>query len=189
MSYVIPGGLPSLAHPLIGKLALGSRKSKSVICQPPFPEIDLSWDGFTLSHFHLVGIKYANYEPRWQHDLFIRHELAHHILGLSPFSRLRKRYIWAFYAIIEDTFKNGKKRQKTIPVPLRYDLGRNELEKHWKIVVDLHKRSELVEELFAVRSSLLETKVRWDINSDDLQPLIRGYLRGKRSRGKLIENQ
>jgi hypothetical protein len=185
MSYVIPGGLPTLAHPLIGYPALGSRNSKkSGICRPPFPGIDLGWDGFTLSHLPWVGVKDSNYEADWQYGLFIRHELIHNHLAFTPFARLRWHDIYAFDGVIRKTFENGNKRRKRIPVPLRSNRTRNALEKRWQIAVDLHTRAELVEELFAIRSSLLETKAVWDINPDTLQPLIRRY---QRVYGKYIE--
>jgi hypothetical protein len=184
MSYVIPGGLPSLAHPLIGNAALGSRNSKSGICRPPFPEIDLSWDGFTLSHLHWIGIKDTYDEPHWQYGLFIQHELFHNSLGVSPFSQHRKSILYGFSALIDKTFENGIKRRKPIPVPIRYDRGRNDLEKLWKIVVDIHEASELVEEIYAVRSSLKEAEDVGDINPDDQRSLIRRY---KRAYGRYIE--
>jgi hypothetical protein len=106
-------------------------------------------------------------------------------MALSPFSRLRNSLIYGFADLIDQTFENGKKGRDTIPVPLRFDRARNALEKLWKNIVDLLARSELVEEVYAIRWSLLETKDTWDINPDDLVPLINGY---KRVYGKNIQN-
>src|SRR5919108_506369 len=48
--------LPPLACPLIGNSAEGVGRDEKPLRQPPFPGIDRRWDGFTLSHLHLVGI-------------------------------------------------------------------------------------------------------------------------------------
>ena len=134
MNY-LPGGLPSLAHPLIGNAVLGSRNSKGSICRPPFPEIDLSWDGFTLSYFHWLGIKDTDYDPHWQFGLFIRHELSHDRLGITPFSLVSWHGMRLFHELIYKTFKNGKKSRQTIPVPLRSAQARNVLDEKWGRIV------------------------------------------------------
>jgi hypothetical protein len=174
MNYKGAERLPTLAHPLIGNPAEEVDENKEPLQLPPFPEIDLkAYDGFTLSHLHWVLIKSANPED-WVR-LIIRHELNHKHLSLTPFSLLRKHKMFVLYDLILETFKKGKKGQKTISVPLRFNLARNELEKRWAIVVHLCTAVQLVEEVYAVRSSLLDAKDAGVIDHDDLQPLLSRY--------------
>jgi hypothetical protein len=52
MSSVSAESLPSLACPLIVNPSNGGRKFEHGIFLPPFPDIDLNWDGCTFSHLH-----------------------------------------------------------------------------------------------------------------------------------------
>jgi hypothetical protein len=142
-----------------------------------------NWEGFTNSYLRWVAVKRGNYE-NWKYGLLIRHELAHNHLGLTPFSRFKKHEVFGLFRLIIRTFKNGKKRLGTIPVPLSSVRVRNKFEKQWAIVANILRESTLVEEVFAVRSSLLESK---DVGNIDPKKLKWETRRYKRAYGEYID--
>jgi hypothetical protein len=161
MSYDTPKRLPSIAHAVIVTHAYGDESDTPGLFVPPFPEIDLNnWDGFTLSHFPWVGIKapYAHLsddERIRRIELILHHELYHRDLAHTAFSLLRKHEMFKLYGIMLTTIEEGR---ESIEVPLRPDLLRNELEKQWEIVIHLKNVSSLIEEAFAIHSSLLDAR-------------------------------
>jgi hypothetical protein len=160
--------LPTLAHPLIVNPAQGVGKDKKPpLYLPPFPAIDRNWAGFHLPHLRLVGVNAAERSTPdplpWQAKLIIDHESRHAFLAQYPFSKVRDHEMLKLYALILTTFEEGQER---IPVPLRPYLSRNELEKQWGRVVHIMRQSMLIEEIYAVRSSLLGTRARGLIESE-----------------------
>jgi hypothetical protein len=65
--------------------------------------------------------------------------------------QLKKYYICEFYNLILKTFEKGK----VIRVPLRENKPGNELRKQWELIIDMKEASDKVEEILAVRSSLV----------------------------------
>jgi hypothetical protein len=174
MSYIIPGGLPSLAHPLIVSAAQDVENDTSSLHLPPFPWINLRWSGFTIPHLRWVGIKVTereipNLESSWPVKLAWYHEYYHQReLARPPFSRIRDHETFMLHGLIFETFE---KEREQIPVPLSHDLSRNELEKQWNTIVRLNRASCLIEEVYAVRSSLLKV---WEEGL--ITPSLQGYL-------------
>jgi hypothetical protein len=173
MSYVIPEGLPSLACPLIISPALSFGKNKGPLYQPPFPWIDLNSEGFTLPHLHIVGVNVS--EP-WQRSRLIKlarlHEWCHESLIRTPFLQLITWHIVKLYTLIVNIVTEGR---EPIEVPLSHELSRNELEKHWRLAVGLKRASRLVEEVYAVRTSLLKAKELDYIENELAQEILTHY--------------
>src|SRR5215218_6615491 len=116
MDHESEEGLPTLACPLIVSPSMGA--AQKPIHLPPFPEIDLSWEGFTVSHLHWVGIKPIPRDPsrdeRRRYYLGYVHELGHRALSESPFSRFKTELIFKFYnAILRNLMA---KRQISVPL-------------------------------------------------------------------------
>ncbi len=176
MNHTSAGYMPSLAHPLIVSPAQGFENKKKL--QPPFSHIDLNWDGFTLSHRHWVAIKIfkddlSDGENLRRVQITLLHERCHEVLAHTPFSRHKKYKILALDGIIFDTFTKG---QEQIEVPVKTNVAGNELQKQLALIKYLHEASDPVEEVFAVRSSLLEALKIGIIKNDDIrQQLIARY--------------
>jgi hypothetical protein len=171
---------PSLAHPLIVNPAQGFENEEEPLpqLQPPFTHIDLNWDGFTLSHRHWVAIKIfkdglSDEENRLRVQIALLHERYHEELARTPFSRFKKYKIFDLDRIIFDTFTKG---QEQIKVPVKTNVAGNELQKQLALIKYLHEASDPVEEVFAVRSSLLEALKMGVIKNDYFrQQLISRY--------------
>jgi hypothetical protein len=156
VSYETPRRLISLACPIIINPCLEIANDEVGLYEPPFPLINLLWDGFTISHLHWVGINHTNHE-RWGYP--IRHECCHGCLAVAPFSRLKKRVIFSVYSLIYKTFeKRFNKGRKLIQVPVIPHTSGNTLQKHFNIIALIHDASMLVEEVYAVRSSLVDAR-------------------------------
>jgi hypothetical protein len=98
------------------------------------------------------------------------------LLSFTSFSMLRKVEMCSLYEIIFNTFKKEFKRgQEKIRVPVTVNQSGNEIEKQWHNVVQLKSASELVEEIFAVRSSLLPLRDKGPIANWLWQKRVRGY--------------
>ncbi|MGZ8880193.1 MAG: hypothetical protein ACXW1N_07720 [Halobacteriota archaeon] len=147
--------LPSIARPLPINQSMAV-ENVTQLYLPPFPEIDLNWDGFTISPLHWVSIKTPNRERRpfdeWQSQLAIQHERCHATLALTPFAVLLKSDMLQFYRLILTTFDEV---QGAIQVPVLPDESGSTLQGQWDILLRVARRSSLVEEIFAVRSSSL----------------------------------
>jgi hypothetical protein len=182
MSYVIPGELPSLAHPIITIPRRGVKNDKNSLRCPPFPDINRNADGFTFSHLPWLGIKMANgaqmtAREHRRSQVVTLHEVAHYHLAKTPFSVFINIELFKLHSLIFRTFyPTLREEQQQIPVPLLADLLRNEMEKQWSDVVLLHRASSLVEEVFAVRSSLRKAREQGIIKSDkQLEALVDAY--------------
>jgi hypothetical protein len=178
MSDEIPGGLPTLAHPLLAMPTLDAESDEPGIYRPPYPAINLNWDAFSVSHLRWVGFKQTGQQTTAQESVFRHivawHELSHDELALMPFSLLKQREMFVLYNLIPKTFSGSEDQ---IPVPLRDDpdLARNALETEWAKHVHLHWRAGLVQEVFAVRSSLREARRARVISAGDLLKLTPEY--------------
>jgi len=155
MSYEIPGGLPTLAHPLIATPTMDAENDEPGIYLPPYPCINLNWKGFSIAHLHWLGLKQTGEQMTdLEHtflNIHIQHEMCHGMLAYLPFSLVQQVEILQLYDLIAQTFLG---RVEQIPVPLSHDLARNEIEKKWAIWSHLYGRSALVQEVFAVCFSL-----------------------------------
>jgi hypothetical protein len=179
---------PTLAHPLIVSPAKGVRGvRKKPRCLPPFPGIDLNnWAGFHVPSLHWIGINvsgkegfettesYFKSKESWQVHLAFDHEFRHAHLGLTPFSRIKTHEDLILYTLIHESVEEGQE----IPVPLRPDLSRNELEKQWGRVVECTQASRLIEEVYAVRSSLLKALAEGLIGGYSYRSLRDNYRAG-----------
>src|SRR4051794_3875183 len=101
MSYETPRRLIPLACPIIVNPCLEIANDEVGLYKPPFPLINLHWDGFTISHLLWVGINHTNPE-RWAYP--IRHEVSHGRLAITPYLRVKKRLIFSTYNRIAQTF-------------------------------------------------------------------------------------
>jgi hypothetical protein len=153
----------------------GAGKKKKPLRKPPFPEIDLNWDGFTLSHLHWVGIKVTNVESkegRWRAAMALLHEPYHAYLANTPFLLRIKWEMFGLYDIMLTSFEEEKEK---IEVPLDHEKPRNELEKKWESIFYLTRESMAIEEALVVRSSLLKAIEERLIDNDGLQLLTEHY--------------
>jgi hypothetical protein len=173
MSQENADSLPSLACPILVNPAPGVDDEKEKFFELPFPDIDLNWDGFTIPHLHLVGINETI--DGWRYELALLHELCHRKLALTPHAQLIKYQLFVLYDIILRTFPKGEEQ---IDVPVTPDLSGNEFQKELKLLGIIRSRSMIVEEVVAVRSSLLTALQKGLIEPDTLRPLIRKYKRG-----------
>jgi hypothetical protein len=171
--------LPSLAHPLL----IDGEKDEKPIHLPPFSDINLNWPAFTLSHLHLVGINEAILKAEeWQLFLVVDHEGYHKSLANTSFSQFKKyRTLILSINVIQRIFGNGNVE---VEVPLDPYKSRNELEREWGYVVCLIWESQLVEEVFAVRSSLLDTQKEFKMSHGVRRDLENVY---KEKYGKTIQ--
>jgi hypothetical protein len=174
MSYTTPNGLLSLAHPIIASFRHGAGQAKSPLYLPPFPEIDLrNWDGFTLSHLHWVGVRATPQGltaiAQQRAGLALLHEYCHRDLAHMPFSLLKKYEMFIFYSMI---LKAIEEKGASIEVPLDAETPRNQLEKQWGFIVGLQRASELVEEVYAVRSSLEKARAEGFIEPKQIKRYI-----------------
>jgi hypothetical protein len=178
MSRETAESLPSLVCPLFVNPAKAVGKGEKPLHLPPFPEIDLNGEGFTFSHLHWVSIKAPNRERRrfeeWRVLLTVRHELVHKELSLTPFSLFKKHEMLRLYELILTIFEQGEQ----IPVPINPDESGNELEKQWEFIVRLHRGSRIIEEVFAIRSSLLYALKKGFIRDKLAQGIITRYKEG-----------
>jgi len=83
--------------------------------------------------------------------LALLHEYCHRDLAHLPFSLLKKYEMLIFYSMILEAV--GEKGE-SIEVPFNAETPRSPLEKQWALVVELQRESELVQEVYAIRSSL-----------------------------------
>jgi hypothetical protein len=163
MSHATAVSLPSLVHQVIVHPGHWLDNNAALLPEylPPFPEINLSsWDGFALSNLHWVGVRASNTDFSREDqgrrlELATHHELYHRALALTPFSILKKYGTFILYDLIVTTFEE---EQETIHVPLIPDESGIDLQKQWEIIVRLKNTSSLVEEVFTVRSSLLDAR-------------------------------
>jgi hypothetical protein len=157
MSLEIPRRLPSLAHRLAFTPATRKKKDREELRCPPFPEIDLTAEGFCFSHFPWIGINANQTRKRLRQriSLAVAHEFCHLLLAKTSFSLLIKNQMFRILSLIPIIFEE---RQQRIDVPFHDDLPRNELEGACSYIVVLQEQSHLVEEVFAVRYSLLKVR-------------------------------
>jgi hypothetical protein len=162
--------LPSLAHPLL----IEGEKDEKPIYLPPFSDINLNWPAFTLSHLHLVGINEAKLKAEdWQLFLVVDHEGHHKSLANTTFSQYKKyKTLILSNNVMQRTFGDGNVE---VEVPLDLYKSRNELEKQWGYVVCLIWESQLVEEVYAVRLSLLDTQKMFKISHGVRRDLEKVY--------------
>jgi hypothetical protein len=161
MSYEIPKGLSPFVCPLIVSPAESLGEPKPPLCVPPFTGIDLTWEGFTIPHLRLIGI---NVTKPWLRKPLIKlaldHETEHAALSLAtPYLRYTNYEMVNFYRLIFDTFmEGGEKIEVPLQTPLRYDQVRNKLEQQWALLTLLKHGSRLIEEVCAVRFSILRSQ-------------------------------
>jgi hypothetical protein len=180
MRHDIVGALPSLVLPLLMHPALAVVNDHASIRIPPYPEIDfLQYGGFHVPHLRWIGVRAVELPlpelAAGEVKQSLNHEHRHAELALLPFSRLRNHEGIIFYERIVTTFDEGKDQ---IPVPLHTDLLRNDLEKQWDRVVRFTRASQVIEEVYAVRSSLLWARDEGLIEPDDLPGWIADYKNG-----------
>jgi hypothetical protein len=177
MSYTSPVGLPTFAHPLILHPAGGVENDNvSVSRLLSYPEINLRWDGFTVSHLHWVGVKTAN-QHKGRIKLAVRHEFWHHSISHTPFALLIKNYMFGLYRQIQIRVLTEGWSHEYIEVPLKPDGLGDKFQKQLEHLIRLQKASALIEEVFAVRSSLVESQEIFK-NADDWWFTVRAYLDG-----------
>jgi hypothetical protein len=164
--------LPTLAHPLIIDPEQGEKDEKSIYL-PPFSDINLNWQSFTIPHLYWIGINETKLTAEeWQLFLIVDHEGCHRDLANSPFSQHKKIRILMLHDVIRRTFEDG---HVEVEVPLDPYKSRNELEKEWGYVVCLIWESQLVEEVFAVRSSVLNTQKKFKMSHGIRRELEKKY--------------
>jgi hypothetical protein len=159
MSHATTESLPTLAHQVIVHPGRWFDNNEAHLPEylPPFPEINLnSWDGFALSCLHWVGVRASNTDISKEEqgrriELAADHELYHRALSQTPFSILKKYELFKLYDLIVTTFE---KEQERIRVPLIPDESGTDLQKQLSEIVHLQRVSMLVEEVFAIFSSL-----------------------------------
>jgi hypothetical protein len=191
MNQKVARRLHSLAHPLV---SLGKRdeETKEGLFLPPFPEINLNWEGFCLSHLNFLGIKYAT-RKTWQAEINSKHELHHQDLGFTPFSLLKKHEVLISYNLILRAFKNPSKQIlvpikpiPALPPPLLLDaieedrnvdaaVSRESLQRQLATIVCLDESSNLYEEIYVIRSSLSSARKTGSITNSRRQKLIAKY--------------
>jgi hypothetical protein len=94
--------------------------------------------------------------------------------------------MFILYRLLISTFEEGEEQ---IPVPLRLDAlrlgeGRNNLERQWNLVARVVRASMLVEEVYAIRSSLIAARAQGWIKDDKLLKVIETHY--KQEYGKLM---
>jgi hypothetical protein len=174
--------VPSLAHPLFVNSGQGVGKDENegenLAHLPPFPDVDLiNWQAFAFSHLHWIGMKlikppFSKEEAALRMELGFLHENFHDDLTHRPFSQLRLYDTLDFYRLILTTAVEGKEQ---IDVPLKPDQSGSNLQKRWADLVNLIDQSRLVEEVFAIRSSLLKAKIEGLIGNKMRQVLLTDY--------------
>jgi hypothetical protein len=170
MSYKKTRTLPSLTHPLIISPEGGTEKDEiESLPLPPFPEVDLTWPGFTLSHLHWVGIKAAGTERYIK--LAINHEFSHKHLSVTPFSMLKKYEIVTFYSLALAIIQ----RQGSIRIPVLPDETGDKLQEQWHHVIRLHEATKLIEEVYAIHSSLRAALQEGTISNREQRRIIKEY--------------
>jgi hypothetical protein len=103
-------------------------------------------------------------------SLAIAHESAHKELALTPFSLFIKHEIFELYRLILTTFEE---EQEQINVPVTIDVAGNAIQKQLEFIYRLAGRTKLVEEVYAVRSSLLHAQERGLISHGYMHDLIK----------------
>jgi hypothetical protein len=186
MSLVMPRSLPSLAHPII--VSTENNEDAISLRRPPFPEIDLNADGFTFPFLHWVAIKTTNGclsdAERRKLKLAILHETYHRVLSMTPLSMFIKAQIFKLCAMLLRTFEAGKEQ---IPVPLDPKKRRNKLEEQWQFITLLDGESRCIDEVYAVRTSLVRAREGGVIKNDrQLEGLIDYY---KKMYGEMEETR
>jgi hypothetical protein len=172
MSYTNAEHLPSLAHPLI--LSPARRiKNRKGIHLPPFPAINLSWDGFTISRLHWAVINVTSPERR---EVFIKlanfHEDRHVDLSSTPYSLFTKHRFIDLYHMVMKTF--GQK-EELIDVPVTANESGNDLQRKLLDVDLFVSGSTCIEEVYAIRTSLLQAQNEKIIKPADAEKIITAY--------------
>ena len=167
--------LPSLACPFIGG-SNGVWKKEKGLFLPPFPEIDLdNWDGFTYSYLPWVGLSQDSSEDQeFERLIQILHEFAHRQLAILPFPLLQKFDMFLLYEHILWTFRRGQQ----IRVPLVSNKPGNKLRKHWEYIVRQKRAADIVEEVYAVRTSLLKARQAGEISHSEQKDKAEQYKSG-----------
>jgi hypothetical protein len=174
MNHENADSLPSLACPVIRIPVKGVRKDESPLRKPPYPAIDQRWAGFTIPHLHWVGITFTlltkeglSEEEFRRVDIALRiallHEACHKLLASTPFSRFKQYEMFRLYLMLVEVFEEKK---GLVRVPLIRNKSGNELQKQWELIARLGKVSRLIEEVFAVRTSLIEAREHGIIKRD-----------------------
>jgi len=159
MNYEGARGLPTLVRPLIinpnQRVGQSKKRFQKPLRQPPFPGIDLNWDGFAITHLHWGGFNNLAPRERWRIEIAMRHEvLGHCYLACTPYLRYIKYEVMGLYGLMLEILE---KRGERIRVPLsvtQISNGGNELQEKIRYIGRLKKRSYLVEEVYAVQTSL-----------------------------------
>jgi hypothetical protein len=154
---------PSIFSPtLVGE----NNKDRSLLPKLPFPLIDTSYEGFTASHLHWIGIKVTQPEKRDKLiDLAFLHESCHRFLAHMPFSLIKRCQIYSFFSLLLRVLDEGK---EMIDVPFTFTQPSTELQMQWAEYDNLMQRSMIVEEVYAVRTSLIKAKKEGVIEDDAL---------------------
>jgi hypothetical protein len=153
----------------------GVGKDEKPLRLPPFPDIDLNWEGFMFSHLHWIGVKVTNAsldEEIWRVKQVLHHEFCHKGLALAPFSQFRQWEMFEFYGLILKTALEG---QKQIRIPLKPAISGNKLQKQWAGIVLLFEASRLVEEVIAVYASLLKSLKEGLISNSERREFAKDY--------------
>jgi hypothetical protein len=170
MSYETAQNPSSLVRPLIVN-SHGVVKQKKGIFRPPFPEIDLrNWQGFCFSPLRWVARKVGDLQDDDLEIVWL-HEMCHWNLESSPFILLKQNEMFKFYDLIIKSFEDGQQ----IRVPLILNKPGNQLRAQWEILVSLNRGSELVEEVYAVQTSLLTARREGYISHSELKFKIEQY--------------
>jgi hypothetical protein len=183
MSLVAVESLPFLVQPLIFNPKRGVSKGKKPLRQPPFPMIDLNWDGFALNHLHWGGFNNSAPRERWRIEIAMRHEFQGHcILAWSPYLRFIKYKMIELYGLMREILQ--KERLRVPLVVNQISNGGNELQEKMRRIGHLKKNSSLVEEIYAVQTSLFSARydtpklpVRGDekLTEEDYKNLTKAY--------------
>src|SRR5688500_14217155 len=133
MSHEAAEDLAFWACPVIVSPAEGVERGKKRLRKLPFPMIDPSLEGFTLSHLPWVGINVTRRQRREQLiKLAWLHEDCHQELARTPFQLYVKELILKFYVRLWETFEEGRAR---IEVPLSAAKAGNDLKEHWELIL------------------------------------------------------
>jgi hypothetical protein len=189
---------PSLAHRIIVTTDNDSKlQEERILSRLPFPELNPDWDGFTVSPLHWVGIKIPDNEiteelRERQLKIVTYHELYHRDLGKTAYARLMRMEMLKLYGLIGKCIDDDRQEPILVPFLGLDQQSRDELhiksddpwnvqlQKQAAIVLNLTRMSDLVEEIFAIRSSLSDSVKENLIEDAERQTMIRNYKRAYR---------